>query len=75
MVGITIKEGSGKMCELADESGSVVAVLYLMDDGWYIKHDNRHDRHAWAGPYSSPTEAAEAFTPISATGAIPGLTR
>lgn len=70
-----MEHGTGKVRRIIDADGAVLAVIYLMNDGWHIKHDNRHDRHAWEGPYATAQDAADSFEPISATGAIPGITR
>jgi hypothetical protein len=44
-----------------------VATVYLMTDGWHAKSADVHTRHAWSGPYASPTEALANFAlPISA---------
>jgi hypothetical protein len=61
--------------EIVDDRDQVLAVIYKLRDGWHIKHDNRHDRFAWEGPYASPEAAAKDFQPISSTGAVPDLLR
>lgn len=68
-------EGTGKVRKIIDADDTVLAVVYQLDDGWHIKHDNRHDRHGWEGPYATVEDAADSFRPMSATGAIPGFTR
>lgn len=52
------------------ETSTPLATVYLMKDGWHLKHTHRHDRFAWTGPYTSPEEASEHYTPIEATGPI-----
>jgi hypothetical protein len=47
-----------------------LATVYLLKDGWHMKLTHRHDRFAWSGPYASPEDAIEGYTPIDATGPI-----
>ncbi len=56
------------------ETSTPLATVYLLKDGWHMKLTHRHDRFAWSGPYASPADAAENYTPVEATGPIPRLT-
>ena len=45
-----------------------VATVYLMNDGWHAKSADVHTRHAWSGPFVSPTEAMQSFVgPMTAS--------
>jgi hypothetical protein len=47
-----------------------LATVYRLKDGWHMKATHRHDRFAWSGPFSTPDEALEHYTPIDATGPL-----
>ncbi|MCS5723713.1 hypothetical protein N1028_06200 [Herbiconiux sp. CPCC 203407] len=60
------------LCHVEDdpETSAPLATVYLMKDGWYMKLAHRHDRFAWSGPFATPDEAAERYTPADVTGPI-----
>ncbi|GGI37178.1 hypothetical protein GCM10010988_12650 [Cnuibacter physcomitrellae] len=78
MMGIVVVRASDTVAHLFEEGADVdrdmpVGTAYRLRDGWHLKHARRHDRFAWVGPYDSPEEAAEHYTPIEATGPIPRI--
>jgi hypothetical protein len=63
------------LCHAGDdpETSTPLATVYLMKDGWYMKLTHRHDRFAWSGPFATPDEAIERYTPADVTGPIPRI--
>ncbi|MCS5735539.1 hypothetical protein [Herbiconiux daphne] len=52
------------------ETSIPLATVYLLKDGWHMKLTHRHDRFAWSGPYETPDDAIERYTPADVTGPI-----
>lgn len=74
-MGIQVVRASETVAHLFEDGADVdidvpVGTVYLLRDGWHLKHTHRHDRFAWVGPFGSPEEAADRYSPIEATGPI-----
>ena len=63
------------LCRAEDdpETSPPLATIYLMKDGWHMKLAHRHDRFAWSGPFESPDDAIDRYTPADVTGPLPRL--
>jgi len=60
------------LCRAGDdpETSVPLATVYLMKDGWHMKLTHRHDRFAWSGPFATPEDAVDRYTPADVTGPI-----
>ncbi|WP_156351631.1 hypothetical protein [Agreia sp. Leaf210] len=68
---VYLESVTGTMAFIMLGSGSLqprrIATVYLMTDGWHAKSATLHTRHAWTGPFASPSDALASFVlPINA---------